>query len=86
MRIFVRNLNYRSTEDELRELFETHGEVEEAVIISDRETGRSKGYAFVTMPNDAEAQAAIEALDGSTLDDRPLGVDKARPRGEGARP
>lgn len=80
MKIYVGNLSYRTTEDELRQAFEAHGAVDQVDIISDRETGRSKGFGFVEMPNNAEAQAAIDALDGAELGERTLKVNEARPR------
>lgn len=80
MKIYVGNLAYRTTEDDLRAAFEVHGVVDQVDIISDRETNRSKGFGFVEMPNNAEAQAAIEALDGADLQERTLKVNEARPR------
>lgn len=80
MKIYVGNLAYRTTEEDLRSAFEVHGTVDQVDIISDRETGRSKGFGFVEMPNNAEAQAAIEALDGNELGERTLKVNEARPR------
>ena len=64
MRIFVGNLNWETTEDELDQLFAPYGEVERAQVITDRETGRSRGFAFVEMPNATEANAAIAGLKG----------------------
>ena len=86
MNIYVGNLAYRTSEDDLRRQFEQYGTVERVDIISDRETGRSKGFAFVTMPNAEEANAAISALDGAAVGDRTLKVNEARdrpPRGQG---
>ena len=80
MNIFVGNLSYSSTEEGIRALFEAHGEVTAVRIITDRETGRSRGFCFVEMSNDEEAQAAIAALNGQEVDGRSLKVDKARPR------
>ncbi|MBI2431249.1 MAG: RNA-binding protein [Candidatus Hydrogenedentes bacterium] len=80
MNIFVGNLSYRSTEDELREAFEQYGEVSSSRIISDRETQRSRGFGFVEMPNDDEAKAAIRALDGGHIGGREVKVNEARPR------
>lgn len=80
MDIFVGNLNYDSTEDGVRGLFESHGQVSSVRIITDRETGRSRGFAFVEMPNDDEARAAISAIDGGDLDGRSLRVNEARGR------
>ncbi len=82
MNIFVGNLSYRSTDDSLRAAFEAYGEVESAKIITSRETGRSRGFGFVEMPNDEEAKAAIAALDGKDLDGRSIRVNEARSKGE----
>ncbi|MDZ7879900.1 MAG: RNA-binding protein [Saprospiraceae bacterium] len=80
MNIFVAKLNYDTSTEVLRETFEQYGTVESASVIMDRETGRSKGFGFVEMPNDAEAQAAINALEGSDLDGKTIAVKKAEPR------
>ena len=80
MNIFVAKLNYDTSSEVLRETFEQFGTVESASVITDRETGRSKGFGFVEMPNDAEAQAAINALEGSDLDGKTIAVKKAEPR------
>jgi RNA recognition motif-containing protein len=80
MNIFVGNLSYASGEDSIRSLFTVYGEVESVKVIVDRETGRSRGFGFVEMPNDDEARAAVEALDGKELDGRALRVNEARPR------
>ena len=81
-RIYVGNLPYTATEDEIRELFAEHGSVESVSLITDRETGRPRGFGFVEMSPD-EADAAIEALDGASLGGRSLRVNEARPRREG---
>ena len=83
MKIYVGNLNYDTTEDALQTLFAQHGEVEEVHMPADRATGRPRGFAFITMPNAEQAQAAIAALNGSDLDGRALNVSEARPRSEG---
>ncbi len=80
MNIFVGNLSYQSGEDSIRPLFTPYGEVESVKVIVDRETGRSRGFGFVEMPNDDEARAAIEALDGKELEGRALRINEARPR------
>ena len=80
MNIFVGNLSYSSTEDGLRTMFAEHGEVASARIIQDRETGRSRGFGFIEMPNDEEAKAAITAMNGKDLDGRPLRVNEAQPK------
>ncbi len=85
-KIFVGNLSWTLTNDELKSLFEEFGIVEDAFIITDRETRRSKGFGFVTMTNDTEADAAIDALNGSDMKGRPLVVNEARPQeNDGAR-
>jgi RNA recognition motif-containing protein len=78
--IYVGNLSWGTTEDQLRETFEQYGEVLSARIITDRDTGRSRGFGFVEMENEDEANAAIDALNGQTMDGRPLTVNEARPR------
>lgn len=80
MNIFVAKLNYDTQEDELRAAFEEFGEVTSANIIMDKFTGRSKGFGFVEMPNDDEAQAAINELNDSEMDGRTIVVKKAEPR------
>ena len=80
MNIYVGNLSYECSEDDLRQAFGAHGEVDSARIISDRDSGRSKGFGFVEMPNNDEANAAINALNGTELQGRPLKVNEARPR------
>jgi len=82
MNIFIGSLAYTATESELRELFEGHGEVTSAKIITDRETGRSKGFGFVEMADKAEGQNAIEALNGQELSGRAIVANEARPREE----
>jgi RNA recognition motif-containing protein len=79
-KMYVGNLPYSANEDELRRIFEEHGTVVSAQVIMDRETGRSKGFAFVEMSSDQEAQAAIAALDGKDVGGRVLKVNEARPR------
>lgn len=83
MNIFVGNLSYRSSEEGLRELFEPYGEVDAVRIIKDRDTGQSRGFGFVEMPNDDEARAAITAIDGTDLDGRTINANEARPREDG---
>ncbi|WP_300362267.1 RNA-binding protein [Hydrogenimonas sp.] len=80
MNIYVGNLSYRMDDGELKEVFEQYGEVSSARIISDRETGRSKGFGFVEMPDDNAANEAIEALNGKEVGGRNLRVNEARPR------
>ena len=78
--IYVGNLNYDTTEDTLRTLFSEHGEIESVKVITDRYTGRSRGFGFVEMATEEGAQAAISALNGQTVDNRQLRVDLAKPR------
>jgi cold-inducible RNA-binding protein len=82
MRIYVGNLPYEVTEDELKQQFGAYGEVTSVSIPVDRDSGRSRGYGFVDMSNQAQAEAAILALNGKTYKDRPLTVNEARPRTE----
>lgn len=79
-RLYVGNLSFRTTEDELQSTFQEFGEVVEVKVILDRDTGRSRGFAFVTMENDDAAQKAIEAMDGAMLDGRNLRVNQAEER------
>jgi RNA recognition motif-containing protein len=82
MNIFVGNLSYTTTEESIRTLFEPYGEVTSAKIINDRETGRSRGFSFVDMPNDSEGRAAIAALNGRDLDGRSIRVSESEGRPE----
>jgi len=84
-KLYVGNLGYAVTDSDLLKMFEPHGTVESAQIIMDRETGRSKGFGFVEMKTDQEAQAAIAALNGHEADGRALTVNEAKPRAEGGR-
>lgn len=81
-KLYVGNLSYDTREGQLRELFEQAGTVESVTVITDRGTGRSKGFGFVEMSSDAEAQDAINRFNGQTLDGREITVDEARPRRE----
>jgi RNA recognition motif-containing protein len=81
--IFVGNLNFGSTESSIRSLFEPYGKVERVSLITDRDTGRSRGFAFVEMPNADEADRAIAALNGADLEGRQLNINEARPKPEG---
>ena len=80
MNIFVAKLNFSTDSEALREAFEQFGAVESANVITDRETGRSKGYGFVEMLDDSEGEAAIKALDGSDIDGNTIVIKKAEPR------
>ncbi len=80
MNIFVGNLPFSATETDLRDLFSEYGIVESAAIITDRETGRSRGFGFVELAADARAQDAIRDLDGTDLQGRNINVNEAKPR------
>ena len=84
--LFVGNIPHSTTEGELRPLFEAHGAVERVSIVTDRETGRSRGFAFVEMTDADAADKAIAALDGSDLGGRPMKVNEARPKEKSRRP
>jgi RNA recognition motif-containing protein len=80
MRIYVGNISFETTEQNLSETFEAHGQVDEVSVVRDRDTGRSRGFAFVEMPTSDEAQAAIAALNGQEIGGRTVTVNEARPR------
>ncbi|MEA2018891.1 MAG: RNA-binding protein [Campylobacterota bacterium] len=82
MQIYVGNMNYRTTEEDINGLFSQYGEVESVKLISDRETGRAKGFGFVTMSDDAAAKEAIEALNEKEFEGRTLRINEAKPREE----
>lgn len=79
MKIYVGNMSFDTNEAGLREAFSAHGDVQDVALITDRDTGRPRGFAFVTMP-DSDARAAIEAMNGKELDGRTLNVNEARER------
>src|SRR6476469_8141483 len=83
MKLYVGNLSFSTTEETLQAEFGAHGQVEEVAVITDRDTGRPRGFAFVSMQNDAEGRAAIEALNGTELDGRTITVNEARPKSNG---
>ena len=83
MNIYVGSLSYKATEEDLRKEFEGFGQVESVNIIKDRYSGESRGFGFVEMPNDAEAQRAIDGVSGKDLKGREVKANKARPRSEG---
>lgn len=83
MNIFVAKLDFQTTSEDLQSLFEQFGEVESAKVIFDRETGRSRGFAFVEMPSDDEGSEAINSLNGTSVDGRVIVVKKAEPRPAG---
>jgi cold-inducible RNA-binding protein len=78
--IFVGNLSFGATEDSIRTLFERHGAVDRVNVVTDRETGRARGFAFVEMADNAQGQQAITALNGRELDGRSLTINEARPK------
>lgn len=80
MNIYVGNLSYNVSDDNLKDVFEAYGEVSSAKVITDKYSGRSKGFGFVEMSDASQAQAAIEQLDGAEIDGRPVRVNEARPR------
>ena len=79
MNIYVRNINFRAQENQIREVFEKFGTVSSVKIIKDRETGRSRGFGFIEMPNDSEGTQAIAQLNGVEFSERNLVVNEARP-------
>lgn len=84
-KLYVGNLPFSTTEADLRQLFEAHGEVTSASIVMDRETGRSRGFGFVEMANDSDATNAINAVNGQQMGGRALQVNEARPKTDGPR-
>ena len=80
--IFVGNLSFGATEGAIRSMFESYGTVDRVNIVTDRDTGQARGFAFVEMSNDAEGNAAINGINGRDLDGRTLNVNEARPKGE----
>ena len=81
--IFVGNLNFTTTEQTLRSVFEAHGAVQRVSVMTDRDTGRSRGFAFVEMADAEEGERAIAALNGANVDGRAINVNEARPKTEG---
>ena len=79
-KLYVGNLPYSATEDSLREAFSASGTVDSVTVITDRDTGQSKGFGFVEMASDSEAQRAMQALNGTTLDGRQIKVNEAKPK------
>jgi cold-inducible RNA-binding protein len=86
MKLYVGNLSFETTENDLQDLFEQHGTVGEVTLMMDRMTGKSRGFAFVSMHDNAQAQAALAALNGKEVGGRTLTVNEARPREERPRP
>ncbi len=83
MNIYISNLNFKLQDEDLKQVFAGFGEVSSAKVIRDTQSGRSRGFGFVEMPNDDEARAAIEKLNGTDVDGRSIVVNEARPRKEG---
>jgi RNA recognition motif-containing protein len=81
MNIYVGNLKFQTKNEDLKKAFQAFGEVSSAKVITDRDSGRSRGFGFVEMPSDAKAQEAIDELNGTMFDGRPITVNKARERG-----
>lgn len=82
MKIYVGNLSFDTSEQSLEQLFSSHGQVDEVALITDRDTGRPRGFGFVTMSNDEEAAKAIEAINGTEVEGRTLNVNEAKPKGD----
>jgi RNA recognition motif-containing protein len=82
MKLYVGNLSYSTTQESLETAFSGHGRVDEVALVMDRETGRPRGFAFVTMNNEQEARAAIEGVNGQEIDGRTVTVNEARPKAE----
>lgn len=80
MQIYCSNISFKATADDIKFLFQEFGDVTEVKLMTDRESGKSRGFAFITMPDDAQAKRAIERLDGYTYKGRELVVNKARPK------
>ena len=86
MKLYVGNLSFETTENDLQDLFEQHGTVSEVNLMMDKMTGKSRGFAFITMNDGTQASAAMSALNGKDLNGRALNVNEARPREERPRP
>ena len=80
MKLYVGNLNFRCTEDDLRELFSPYGQIDDLIILNDRETGRSRGFGFITLADDDQAKQAMEQLNDQDFQGRNLVINEARPR------
>ena len=86
MKLYVGNLSFETTENDLQDLFDQHGTVNEVALVTDRVTAKSRGFAFVTMNDKAQAESAMASINGTALHGRTLNVSEARPPGERARP
>jgi cold-inducible RNA-binding protein len=80
MKLFVGNFSFSTTEDDLRALFEPYGSIDSVAVVTDRDTGRSRGFGFVEMPDRGQAEKAIEALNGKDVGGRTLNINEARPK------
>lgn len=83
MKLFVGNFAFSTTEDDLRAIFEPYGSIDSVAVVTDRTTGRSRGFGFVEMPDKAQAEKAIEALNGKQIGGRTLNINEARPKADG---
>lgn len=83
MKLFVGNFSFSTTEDDLRALFEPYGNIDSVAVVTDRTTGRSRGFGFVEMPDRGQAEKAIEALNGKEVGGRTLNINEARPKVDG---
>jgi cold-inducible RNA-binding protein len=86
MKLFVGNFSFGTTEDDLRALFQPYGNVDSVAVVTDRDTGRSRGFGFVEMPDRGQAEKAIEALNGKQVGGRTLNINEARPKADNGGP
>jgi cold-inducible RNA-binding protein len=86
MKLFVGNFSFNTTEDDLRALFQPYGNVDSVAVVTDRDTGRSRGFGFVEMPDRGQAEKAIEALNGKQVGGRTLNINEARPKADNGGP
>ena len=86
MKLFVGNFSFSTTEDDLRTLFQPYGNVDSVAVVTDRDTGRSRGFGFVEMPDRGQAEKAIEALNGKQVGGRTLNINEARPKADNGGP
>lgn len=86
MKLFVGNFSFTTTEDDLRALFQPYGNIDSVAVVTDRDTGRSRGFGFVEMPDRSQAEKAIEALNGKQVGGRTLNINEARPKADNGGP
>lgn len=86
MKLFVGNFSFNTTEDDLRALFQPYGNIDSVAVVTDRDTGRSRGFGFVEMPDRSQAEKAIEALNGKQVGGRTLNINEARPKADNGGP